>query len=981
VLYLVAAHLALALLAPVLVRWWGRRTFLALALVPAATLVWVLAHTGAARTGSGLVQETTWVPSIGLELSFRLGVLQWLLALVVVGIGALVLAYCAWYFADDDPTLGRFSCFLLAFVGVMLGLVLADDLLLVYVFWELTTVLSFLLIGHDAAKREARQAAVQALVVTTFGGLAMLVGFLLLGQQAGTFRTSEMLADPPPAGPAVTVAVLLALLGAATKSALVPFHFWLPAAMAAPTPVSAYLHAASMVKAGVYLVALLAPAYAGVPGWRPLLLGLGVATMLLGGWRALRQLDVKLVLAYGTVSQLGFLLVVLGTGSRSAALAGAGLLLAHALFKSTLFLVVGVVDKQTGTRDLRELNGVGRRMPLVAAAAAVAALSMAGAPPLLGFVGKESVLYALVDAARHDDGTGLAGLAGWAVLAGVTLGSVLTVAYSARFWWGTFATKDHRPGSTGSAAPPPTDVRRVPAGFAASPVVLAALCLGLGFTGPTLATVLSGYAEAFAAGYHEPELTLWHGVGLPLLLSGVTLVGGLTLFVLKVPVARLQARFHHELSAERGYRLVLRALDRTAVETTGLVQRGSVAAYLAVILVVVVVVPGSALLRGGEVRLSLWDSPAQAVVGLVMVGAAVSAARARRRLRAVVLAGVTGYGCAVLFALHGAPDIALTQILVETVSIVVFVLVLRRLPEYFTDRPLTRTRYWRMAVGAAVAVVVAGFMLLSGSARTATPVSRAFPEEAVAFGGGRNVVNVILVDIRAWDTFGEIAVLVVAATGVASLIFLTNRSSTIRRVHEIPYPAAVTKQATTPGRRVWLAGPRTLAPDRRSIVFEVVTRLLFHSMMVFSVYLLIAGHNYPGGGFAGAMMAGLALVVRYLAGGRYELDEAAPVDAGRLIGAGLAVAALSAAAPLVVGGTVLQSGDYYIPIGPLGELHLVTSVFFDIGVYLVVIGLVLDLLRALGSRIDRQVLREQREREEAEGSAVGPSAQLEQVHG
>ena len=225
-----------------------------------------------------------------------------------------------------------------------------------------------------------------------------------------------------------------------------------------------------------------------------------------------------------------------------------------------------------------------------------------------------------------------------------------------------------------------------------------------------------------------------------------------------------------------------------------------------------------------------------------------------------------------------------------------------------------------------------------------------------------------LVDIRAWDTFGEISVLVVAATGVASLIFLNNRSSTIRRVHEIPYPKTVEKQPTTPGRRVWLAGPRTLQPDRRSIVFEVVTRLLFHSMIVFSIYLLIAGHNYPGGGFAAAMMTGLALAVRYLAGGRYELDEAAPVDAGRLIGAGLAVAAVSAAAPMLVGGTVLQSGDYYIPIGPLGELHLVTSVFFDIGVYLVVVGLLLDLLRALGSRIDRQVLREQREREESPGS-------------
>ena len=346
-LLIVAVHLAAALVAPLLARAWGRRAFLALALVPAATLGWVLSQTGTARTGPGLVQTTSWVPSLGLELSFRLAALQWLLAVVVVGVGALVLAYCASYFADDDPTIGRFSGLLLAFVGVMLGLVLADDLLLVYVFWELTTVLSFLLIGHDPTRRAARQAAAQALVVTTFGGLAMLVGFLLLARQSGTFRISEILADPP-GGTVVTVAVLLVLVGAATKSALVPFHFWLPAAMAAPTPVSAYLHAASMVKAGVYLVALLAPAFAGVPGWRGGLLGLGLATMLLGGWRALRQFDVKLLLAYGTVSQLGFLLVVLGVGTRSAALAGLGLLLAHALFKGALFLVVGIVDHSTG---------------------------------------------------------------------------------------------------------------------------------------------------------------------------------------------------------------------------------------------------------------------------------------------------------------------------------------------------------------------------------------------------------------------------------------------------------------------------------------------------------------------------------------------------------------------------------------------------------------------------------------------------------
>jgi multicomponent Na+:H+ antiporter subunit A len=314
-----------------------------------------------------------------------------------------------------------------------------------------------------------------------------------------------------------------------------------------------------------------------------------------------------------------------------------------------------------------------------------------------------------------------------------------------------------------------------------------------------------------------------------------------------------------------------------------------------------------------------------------------------------------------LFILHGAPDLALTQILVETTSLVIFVLVLRRLPAYFTDRPLSPRRYLRMALGAAVGVAVGLIMLVTTGSRTADPVSTPYPKEAVEFGGGHNIVNVILVDIRAWDTLGEISVLVAAATGVASLLFLDTRMSGIRRVYDIPYPESVEKVPTGPGRRVWLPGPRTLPPDRRSIIFEVVTRLLFPVLIVFGIYLLFAGHNNPGGGFAAGMVTGLALMVRYLAGGRYELDEAAPIDAGVLMGTGLFVAAVSGLAPLAFGGAVLQSAQIDLTLWLVGEVHLVTSTFFDIGVYLVVVGLVLDLLRALGSRIDRQILLAERE--------------------
>jgi multicomponent Na+:H+ antiporter subunit A len=382
-----------------------------------------------------------------------------------------------------------------------------------------------------------------------------------------------------------------------------------------------------------------------------------------------------------------------------------------------------------------------------------------------------------------------------------------------------------------------------------------------------------------------------------------------------------------------------------------------------VILLAVLLLPGAAVLTAldGPIDVVAWDTPAQAVVGAVIILAAVFALRSRRRLRAVILSGVTGYGTAMLFILHGAPDLALTQILVETTSLVIFVLVLRRLPAYFTDRPLSPRRYLRMALGAAVGVTVGLVMLVTTGSRTAEPVSAPYPEEAVEFGGGHNIVNVILVDIRAWDTLGEISVLVAAATGVASLLFLDTRMAGIRRVYDIPYPAAVEKLPTGPGRRVWLPGPRTLPPDRRSIIFEVVTRLLFPVLVVFGIYLLLAGHNLPGGGFAAGMVTGLALMVRYLAGGRYELDEAAPIDAGILMGTGLFVAAVSGLAPLAFGGAVLQSAKVDLVVPLLGEVHFVTSTFFDIGVYLVVVGLVLDLLRALGSRIDRQILREERD--------------------
>lgn len=933
--FLVALHFIVAATSPALVRMMDRRAFLVLALVPAASFVALLGPVSRATAGDPTYEQWTWIPTIGLDIDLAVNALSGIIALLVTGVGALVLVYCTWYFRPNDPEIWRFSGVLTGFAGAMLGLVLADNVYLLYIFWELTTILSFLLIGHNPERRANRRAAMNALIVTTFGGLAMLVGVVGLHLLTGTARLSEIIADPPEPGPAVTAAVALVLVGALSKSALVPFHFWLPGAMAAPTPVSAYLHAAAMVKAGVYLVALFAPVFAETPGWRPVLVGFGIATMLLGGLRALRQYDVKLLLAYGTVSQLGFLVAVTGAGTRSAAFAGLALVCAHALFKSSLFLVVGIIDRSVGTRDLRELSGMRKARPLLFVTALMSAASMAGLPIFFGFTAKEAALAAFVDLGE-DLGHPAWGLA---ALAGIAIGSILTVAYSARFVWGAFADK---------AGVEPCHPRDFSPGFVAVPTILAVLSLAGGLAGPWLTPQIAMYAEPFPAGAHDAVLTLWHGLTPALVLSVICIAAGLALFVWRRFVAATQHAIVDRVpmpDAERAYQAVMRGVDRLAVEVTGRTQRGSLPVYLGIVMVTLVLVPGTALLRVWKVPDWHWaDNTLQIVVGVIMIAAAILTVRSRRRLRAVLLLGVTGYATAIMFVAHGAPDLALTQVLVETFLLVTFVLVLRRLPPFFSDRPFNIARWWRLAVGTATGIVVAGIAFVASNARIHDPISKGWTEPAYEYGGGKNIVNVALVDIRAWDTIGELSVLVVAATGIASLIFLiTDRSMRKQRPQRV----------VTPDSNAWLAA--NLHDQRRSIVFEIVTRLVFHTVVVFSVYLMLSGHNSPGGGFAGGLIAGLALMIRYLAGGREELDNAAPVDAGAVLGLGLAAAALSGLLPTLLGGGVLQSAIVDISIPVIGELHLVTSVFFDIGVYLVVVGLSLDVLRSFGNGIDAHI--------------------------
>lgn len=959
----------IALVIPFLARRLGNRVFWIAAIVPAAVFVGTLFATPTILAGGTLDESFNWIPQLNLTLSFRMDALAYVMALIVTGVGALVIVYCARYFRRDEEGLGQFAAVLVAFAGAMYGLVTADDIYLLFMFWEATSVFSYLLIGHYSAKRASRTAALQALLVTTAGGLAMLVGVVLIAVESNTARISEIIANPPAVSGLVITAVILMLAGALSKSALVPLHFWLPAAMAAPTPVSAYLHAAAMVKAGIFLIALLAPAFADVPGWRPILVGLGVLTMLVGGWRALRQFDLKLVLAYGTVSQLGFLTVIVGYGTRDAALAGLALVTGHALFKSTLFLVVGIIDNRVGTRDLRKISGLGKQAPVLATIAILAAASMAGLPPTLGFVAKEGTFTALLDDAVNG------GFLGLVALIGVSVGSILTAAYTARFLWGAFASK-----------PNVKPVRYVAEhfDFLISPAILALSGLVLGiFSGaldPLYAlyadTVPGRSAESVAAGAapleHPAHLALWHGFEPALGISALTLAIGLLMFWQRSRVTAFQKKIPPILDSAKGYLATVRTVDAIAVRTTAVTQRGSLPTYVAIILLVFVAAVGAALATVTEWpnQIRLWDTTAQVPIAIVMGIATIAAARAGKRFMAVVLVGVTGYGMVAIFAIQGAADLALTQALVETVTLVVFVLVLRRLPARIGLDHARPRRILRAVIGAAVGITMGLVAFVAAGSRIADPISLLFPELAYEGGHGKNVVNVTLVDIRGWDTLGEISVLVVAATGVASLIFLSRRTTQLPRLDDSTARPRFFRRGTGAEpevmvddsdratlaitRRPWLLAGKTLAPQNRSIILEVVVRLLFHSAIVVSVYLLFAGHNVPGGGFAGGLVAGLALVARYLAAGRYELGEAAPIDAGKLLGTGLVLAAGTAVVPLFFGQNALTSTFWEIDVALLGQLEFVTSTIFDIGVYLVVVGLTLDVLRSLGAEVDRQ---------------------------
>lgn len=949
------AHAVATALAPLLVHRWGRNAFYPLALVPLASLGWVMLNWPSA--GRAATVDVQWVPELWMNITLRFDALAAIMSVLVLGIGALVLLYCADYFRHHDGRienrLPSFAAELVAFSGAMFGLVTSDNLLVLYVFWEITSVLSFLLVGHYAERLTSRRAATQALLVTTFGGLAMLVGIIVLGNLAGTYLLSELLASPP-GGVAAAVGLVLVLVGALSKSAIVPLHFWLPGAMAAPTPVSAYLHAAAMVKAGVYLIARMSPGFADSPVWKPIVVTLGLLTMLLAGWRAVREYDLKLILAFGTVSQLGLITVMVGTGGADMMLAGLAMLVAHAMFKAALFMVVGIIDHATGTRDIRRLAWLGDKARPLLVIAVGASASMAALPPFFGFVAKEADLETVLHSPTL-------GAFAPVVLAGIVLGSVFTTIYSLRFLFGAFARKGHSHPSTRVA-----EMHRPERTFMIAPGVLAAAGLAFGIWPVGIGDVLEGYADTVPGGNNEYHLALWHGVNLPLLLSVLVIATGVAAFIGRERLRRFRTMREPLGNADHVYDAVVRRLDLWSVELTAVTQRGSIPATQSAILSTLVLVPTIVLALGARDRpeFKLWGSPLQVVIGLIILAAALGALVMRNRLAAVLLVGVTGYGCGAIFALHGAPDLALTQFLVETLTLVVFVLVLRTLPAEADRLHIRRYRWPRALLALAVGATVTTTAVYAMAARTGVPIAALIPDAAYYRGHGANAVNVLLVDIRAWDTMGEVMVLLVAATGVASMVFRHRRFGAPPRVADAGQPdigrlPAIVNTSPAAGEITWLRGSELRDPRHRSLILEVATRVIFPLIMVLSAYFFFAGHNTPGGGFAGGLTAGLALVLRYLAGGRYELGETLPLDAGKILGAGLTLAAGTAVASLLVGAPALSSALIEVDVPVLGTVKFVTALFFDLGVYLIVVGLVLDVLRSLGARIDVELGQEQ----------------------
>lgn len=749
-----------ALAAPAIYRVAGRATGWLLSLAPFSLCLSFVALSGKVAAGEVFAVSYSWVPALGVQLAFYLDGWSLLFALLISFIGVLVLIYTGHYL-EGHPLLGRFFLFILLFMGSMLGLVLADNLFVLYVFWELTSISSYFLIGFDSKRDAARAAALQALLITGAGGLALLAGLVLLGQIVDGAEISKFLdnGDAIRAHGLYGPILCLVLLGAFTKSAQAPFHIWLPNAMEAPTPVSAYLHSATMVKAGVYLLGRFSPILGGTDAWFYTVTTAGAVTMTLAAWLTLRQDDLKRILAYSTISALGALVMLLGIGTEKAVKGAVVFLLAHALYKGALFLVAGAVDHETGTRNVKQLGGLARAMPITATAAILAALSMAAIPPLFGFIGKEA-LYESV----YRSGSAALPLTVLAVFASMIFVNVAAVT-------AIYPFLKKEPGRM------PKHPHEAPVGLWLGPLCLAALSLLGGFFAPFLGeTLLAAAFTSIAREKIDLDLALWHGWSFALALSAVTTAGGWLVFVSRDHWGRAASslRLTSRWAPENWYALVLQALNFTASWQTRVIQNGYLRYYLFTIITATVLAVGFPLLVRSEVELTPhWADFRfyELALALLIVLATLMATFTRSRLGAVTALGVVGYGIALLFILFGAPDLAMTQFLVETLMVILFVSVFYFLPRYaIVSNQSTRARDAFLALIAGT--LMGGITMVATSIQWHPPISEYFAENSVPRAHGRNIVNVILVDFRGLDTLGEITVLAVAGIGVFALLKL-----------------------------------------------------------------------------------------------------------------------------------------------------------------------------------------------------------------
>ncbi len=904
---IVALPLLGAILPPLFTRA-GRTPALLAALAPslvALALLWGSAPT--VFSGAVVEEVVPWVPSLGLEWALRLDGLGFFFASLILAIGILIFIYSRAYLAGNEP-LGTFYAYLLLFQGAMLGVVLADNLLLLPVFWELTSLSSFLLIGFWHHQADGRRGARLALAITGAGGLALLAGLILLGEIAGTYRISELAArrELILAAPVAPVVLALILLGAFTKSAQFPFHFWLPHAMAAPTPVSAYLHSATMVKAGLYLLARLWPVFGQTDAWSAWVTGVGAATMLLGAAIALFKDDLKALLAYSTVSHLGLVTMLLGLGSPAAVFAALLHVLMHATFKAALFMNAGIVDHETGSRDLRRLGGLAKVMPGTAGLGTLAALSMAGVPPLNGFVSKETML-AEVLATRWGDG--------WLLWGIVVLATIFSAAYAFRYFSALFFGPLRLPEGRRPHDPP--------ALLWGPPLALVVAVVVLGLW-PGLAEPLLVAASASAAGSGRawPELALWHGFGAPLVVSVAAFVCGAAMVWRYPALSRRALAWALPLDGRRMFFAAQAGLARGAHCLVVRLHSGVLGRYVLLLTGVSLVALALGWGMGEGWRPQRPPTPVNGLAVIFVAIALVAIGLVLRwhheRLRAVLLTGAVGLVVSLAFLHASAPDLALTQISVEAVTTVLLLLTLFFLPQH-DAASLPKPR--GAAVVAVLAGLVVGLLAWVMMRNEAPTLADYFWSRSVPEGGGSNVVNVILVDFRGYDTYGEITVLGIAGLVIYALLQGMQEGVARKNLHAWRFPFA-------------------LSATRHPLPFAVTARVMLPFLLTAVVYVFLRGHNAPGGGFIAALLVTLAFLIQYMASGLSWTMQRLRLDAHLWIGMGLLVAGATGMAAMVFGAPFLRSAHGEVPVPGIGPVALASAMGFDLGVLLTVFGAV-----------------------------------------